>query len=101
MNQVQKAIHVITTNRPGRWKSINLSNMALELSLEQLQGIERACEPVLLAAAIKRYDELEAEGAPALILEWHDKPVQSAKRNKHPCLAPIRARINKLKRGEV
>lgn len=91
----EKYLHMVTTNRPGKWLSIGLTNVVDGMSKEQLVELL----PLVQAAVVKRakaaYDKLVGFGAGDLLLDIYRKELEKAESGNHQHVAIIRRQIKK------
>lgn len=89
-----KYIHVVLTNSPGKWKDINLSNLAKEMSPWEAGKCLQQLQPQLQAQYQERVDRFEASGCPEIILGKERKILQKVKDGKHAHLTNLSKRAN-------
>lgn len=78
------------SNKPCKWKSIALTNLAATFTCGEAHIVLDALLPKLIAEAQRRVDRLTALSAPAIILDSENKKLAAAKRGVHPDIAPLK-----------
>lgn len=91
----EKYLHMVTTNRPGKWLSIGLTNVVDGMSKEQLVALLPLAQAAIAKRAKAAYDKLVALQVGDLILDIYRKELEKAESGNHPHVAIIRRQIKK------
>jgi hypothetical protein len=85
-----KYLHISSTNRSGKWKTISLSNLAKELSKREASEILPMVKEVAVNDLTLKINKLRNLKAPAIIMNSLLKELEKLKRNVHPDLGPLK-----------
>jgi hypothetical protein len=94
--RTDKYLHMVRNNRPGKWMTIGLRNLLVEMTPDELVWLL----PQAQATVIQRYQgevaRLTALEAPPVIMDVYNKQLEAAKSGNHEHVVLVRRRINRL-----
>ncbi len=99
MNKAQeKYKHIALEQKPSKWRSINLSNQAKELSVSEARELLKDLVPILHDRVRDRVKRLEELKAPDIIMNNEQKLLEKLERPDimkvvHPVIGPLKSRI--------
>lgn len=91
-----KYLRKVITNKPGKWLDIGLTNLAAEMTLEELQVLLPLVTKEVIAQREARIVRLTELAAPQVIMDNEYKMLEHAKAGKDSRIAILRRAIKKV-----
>ena len=96
-SKVKSYIHKSLNNVPGKWKSIALTNLAAEMTLEELNDTIYQLQPKIIELMEQKVERLLDLKAPDIIMDPILKLLEKSIDKRHPDLRILNKGIDKRK----